>query len=633
MKINSKNAVSHFFPNPCFEQVYFEAVANAIYAGASEISILIKIKAFDQADTLTLAITDNGSGFIDKNFEKFSRLLEVDSPEHKGLGRLIFLEYFDEVRIVSRYNGTKQRVFLFNANFDGENDVVDADAGPSGTSIAFTRFSGSRVKSYDYLSPVCIKKALIDHFFPLLFSRKENKQPLRIDIELQTDTPCKEHDFFSDLQRLSLSDVPDLAMTKVSDNDVDFFQTIDIHYSITNDKTHPKSIVTAICVDGRTVPYDLVSQDSIPGGYQALFLFTSEYFRAKTDASRQKLALPDATSAQALKRVLRKELNRIISAEIPTVREANEKTSDELDTVYPHLKGYFSVDTVGLIVKDDAIEDAQNRFFADQKRVLECETLDDATYEKALTVSARVLMEYILYRTRIIAKLKSMDVTNSEGEIHDLIVPRRKTIKHEAFADDIFNNNVWMLDDKYMSYSTILSDEIMSKVVKEIALEDESDEDRPDITLVFSANPANSLKVDVVVVELKKHGLKLAKNEEVVSQLRQRARKLLRYFPNKINRIWFYGITDIDQEFRRSLIEDEFKELFSHGAMFYKSQPIIYDDNKEKFPVDLYIMTYNTFIQDAESRNSTFLRILKESVKKASDDSKAVMVAKPEETE
>jgi len=217
MKINSKNAVSHFFPNPCFEQVYFEAVANAIYAGATEISILIKIKAFDQADTLSLTITDNGEGFVDKNFEKFSSLLEVDSPEQKGLGRLVFLEYFNKVRVVSRYGGTKQRTFLFNAAFDGESDATNVEEGPSGTTLIFNQFSGERIKAYDYLKPAYIKKALIDHFFPLLFSREKNDQPLCVDIELQTETPSKEHDFFPDRQSLTLSDVPELTHTNVTE--------------------------------------------------------------------------------------------------------------------------------------------------------------------------------------------------------------------------------------------------------------------------------------------------------------------------------------------------------------------------------------------------------------------------------
>ena len=97
----------------------------------------------------------------------------------------------------------------------------------------------------------------------------------------------------------------------------------------------------------------------------------------------------------------------------------------------------------------------------------------------------------------------------------------------------------------------------------------------------------------------------------MVSQLRQRARKLLRYYPDKIERIWFYGITDIDDEFRVSLKEDQFKELFSHGQLFYKPMPVITSDENNPFLVDLFIMTFDALINDAESRNATFIRILK----------------------
>jgi hypothetical protein len=156
----------------------------------------------------------------------------------------------------------------------------------------------------------------------------------------------------------------------------------------------------------------------------------------------------------------------------------------------------------------------------------------------------------------------------------------------------------------------------MQDVIQSITLDDVVDNSRPDITIVFSGNPNTDVKVNVVVVELKKHGLPLAKNEEVLSQLRQRARKLLAYFPNKIEKIWFYGITDIDSDFRRSLKEDGYKELFSHGQMFFKPQNIIIDDENNPFIIDLFVMTYDSFINDAESRNAAFLRVLKSTIRK-----------------
>jgi hypothetical protein len=614
MKINPKKAISHFFPNPCYEQIYYEAVANSIDAAATKIEIHIEIESFERPDTLKVTISDNGLGFNDGNFRKFSSLLEVENLDHKGLGRLVFLEYFHRVDVVSRFDGSKQRTFCFDHDFDGDSRVSNVEEGASGTTLTLSGFAGEKIKTYKYLRPSEIKVALINHFFPRLFGLKKDGQSLEIDIELVAQVPNLDKEFVSDKKQLTFADLPTLTEVSVADGEIDLFQSINISYSISNDIARPRSLTTAICVDGRTVPYELASADCVPQGYQVLFLFSSDFFKGKTDAARQRLDLPAGVSERTLKRLLRGEMNRIISAAVPRVQEENSSICDALDSNYPHLSGYFSEDTVGLIIKDEAIRSAQEKFLADQKTVLECQDLDDATYEKALDVSARVLVEYILYRTRIIARLKSMDAGNNEGEIHDVIVPRRRTHRGCDLATDIYNCNVWLLDDKYMSYTTVLSDQTMRDVIREIAVQGEGDGSRPDITMVFSGDPQAGRPVDVVVVELKKHGVGLAKKEEAISQLRQRARMLLQHFPNQINRIWFYAVTDIDEEFRRSLREDRFVELFSRGALFYKQQPIVLDNNRELF-VDLYVLTYESMIGDAETRNSTFLNILKDRIR------------------
>jgi phosphoglycerate-specific signal transduction histidine kinase len=71
MKINTSKAISTFHPNPSYEQVYFEAVANALDAEANRITIDIKIDSFESAETLKLVIEDNGKGFIDKTSTDF----------------------------------------------------------------------------------------------------------------------------------------------------------------------------------------------------------------------------------------------------------------------------------------------------------------------------------------------------------------------------------------------------------------------------------------------------------------------------------------------------------------------------------------------------------------------------------
>ena len=72
MNIQIRKAISHFFPSPSFRQVYSEAVANAIDAKADYIEIDIKIKSYNDPESLNLRISDNGEGFTDESFNRFS---------------------------------------------------------------------------------------------------------------------------------------------------------------------------------------------------------------------------------------------------------------------------------------------------------------------------------------------------------------------------------------------------------------------------------------------------------------------------------------------------------------------------------------------------------------------------------
>ncbi|MBX3176262.1 MAG: sensor histidine kinase [Candidatus Hydrogenedentes bacterium] len=611
MKIKLDKAIAYFYPSPSFEQIYFETIANAIDAGATEVSIDIYIESFAKPETLSITIKDNGVGFTDRNFGKFSHLLDADSKDHKGLGRLVLLVYFSDVHVSSVFGKSNRREFDFTRDFGGEEKTTSLEGNESanGTTIKCESFLGERIKSYDYLRPSTIRERLLEHFFPLFFHKKQGKEELSIKIRLDTKTPNQEHNFYNSTSNLTLSDVPELTAVDFKDDSIDLIENITVHYRIDNDKLAPKSVLTAFCVDGRTIKELLVPLTSIPEGHQLVFLFTSNLF-SSTDASRQSIDLTRLPE-KPLMAALRRQVASIIDQSISEVQERNVEIDRNIREKFPHLAGYFPTDTIGIIQREDAIEQAQRQFFLDQKDVLECTELDEKQYEKALNISARVLTEYILHRVQIIRRLKSISHENSESDIHNLIVPMRQTLRRDGAMADIYNNNIWVFDDKYMSYSTILSDESMEKVLSEITLEVEASDGRPDLTIVFSGDPATSPKVDVVLIELKKLGVSLAQKEEVVSQLRQRARRLLEYFPDRINRIWFYGLTEIDDEFRRSLMENDFQELYSLGTMFYKPQDIYPFNKDEKFIVDMYVMTYDTLLRDAESRNSTFLNLLK----------------------
>ena len=73
MEINLKNAVKKFYNNAPLKDVYLEAVVNSLDANADAIDIIITINERHTPDSFVLDISDNGDGFNDKNYKKFSQ--------------------------------------------------------------------------------------------------------------------------------------------------------------------------------------------------------------------------------------------------------------------------------------------------------------------------------------------------------------------------------------------------------------------------------------------------------------------------------------------------------------------------------------------------------------------------------
>lgn len=186
MDIETAGAIKLFFPNPSLTLVYFEALANALDAHATEVSINIDVQAFDKPDTLKILISDNGDGFTDENFERFRKLLRPRDKFHKGIGRLVFLNYFNQVEVVSTRDKWR-RSFIFKDGFDGNAPLENLrNEHPAKTTLTFNGFAKDRVKSYNDLKPDALKPLLIEQFLPTLDARKRDGKEFKISIGLNT---------------------------------------------------------------------------------------------------------------------------------------------------------------------------------------------------------------------------------------------------------------------------------------------------------------------------------------------------------------------------------------------------------------------------------------------------------------
>ena len=625
MKINLRKAVNRFFSNPSFEMIYSEAMANALDANATFMSIDISIKSFDQPESLIIKIQDNGDGFSDDNFQRFSSLMNTKDSSHKGLGRLIFLKYFSTVKFDSIFKKDERfikRSFLFNERFDGDKkDNVIETADSTGANLLFESFNNIQLKAYDDIIPNAIITYLKNYFLPRLYAVKQagGLFDLRVSLNTEKDNPSKK--FVSSVSSFSLDELPVLQEKVLENQELDLFKSeFKLLYYIDSSYNEEMKNVTAICIDDRAIELNLLDNQKLPESHKFIFLLISEYLNEKIDDARQNISL-GGNELDILKRIFFDQISDIISNSVPAINERNVETRNRLAAKYPHLEGLFPQNSVGLLDESKSIEIAQNRFFKEQKEILSAEILSDEQYDKSLIQASRVLAEYILYRNKIIQKLKSIDTKDKESKIHNLIIPMQKTFSFENAYENRFINNAWLLDDKYMSYRTILSDENIEKLINEITDDKEAASDlRPDIAFVFSDDiNACDHPVDVVVIELKKKDLGYLDNRTVIEQMKQRARRLLAYYPSKIQRMWFFGIVDIDPELRLSL-EEEWIPLYSKGDVFYKEDELFPANRKmeklksTKVPVSMTVMSFDAMWKDAEARNNNFLDLFKKSI-------------------
>jgi len=606
MKVKLTQAVKMFFGNSSLEMIYFEAIANALDADASEIEIKISAKALNQPETLQIVISDNGEGFTDERYKKFSKLFDVDESTHKGLGRLVYLCYFEDIKVSSYFDKTKNRTFDFSEGFEEEKfKLIEIGEKASGTSFNMTNYVLQKIAKGDYIHPKKIKQRILEEFYSRLFHLKKQGNSVKIKIESTIEGKKTESQIVN-------ADIPEFTAIELSSS-INLIDKFDLYYYIKEVDPQDSSLIAAISVDNRTVKVDLISNENMPLGYEMVFLLYSEFFVGKIDATRQNLTI----SPQELKDVqtiFRKEVVSIIESVIPTIKKRNKDVRVGLVNRYPHLSGYFDSENIGYVSRNEILKKAQDEFFKEQREILDATSLNDEQFEKSMELSSRALTEYILFRQLTIEKLKKSTDSDSEAELHKLFASMRKDGRFEKkdSLDDLYRNNAWLLDDKYMTYETILSDREMGELIQVITDEEEiSDENRPDIALIFSNNPENKKPFDVVIVELKKRGISLEENMKVVTQLEKRARKLMKHFNNQIQRIWFYGIIEFSEEVEMQLA-GEYTEIYSSGKMYYRETNVAISlSPKITLPIGVFIWDLDAVINDADARNSAFLNLIK----------------------
>jgi hypothetical protein len=188
MKIDLKQAVKLFYSQSSFDQIYHEAVANAFDADAKNIRICFEADSLSDVSTFKLTISDDGVGFTNDRYEKFCKLMNVEEEDikHRGLGRLVYLFYFDKVKVDTYFEKSKHRRFYFDESLGDdsiESITYDVEEHPSGSTLFFEGYNLKKLAMKDFSDPQWIKTKLLKKFIVQFLKLKQKRESFRITIE------------------------------------------------------------------------------------------------------------------------------------------------------------------------------------------------------------------------------------------------------------------------------------------------------------------------------------------------------------------------------------------------------------------------------------------------------------------
>ena len=344
-----------------------------------------------------------------------------------------------------------------------------------------------------------------------------------------------------------------------------------------------------------------------------LISVTSPYLNRSSNIERQKLEIPKTDDdADLVSPISREKLQARIHEEcllmINGVAEGDINTFK--DTNIDKLKKYYPFIKIDSLNGDAALLDADEivkTYRAQQAKredllVEDMENGRPVSFDDISHLASDDLARYIVHRALVIDSLAKMPRESAEEELHNAILR-----KHSDGAD-VRENNVWIVDDKFLSYSSIYSDETLAKIVREVGLNTESKQQRkPDIAAFYSKDN-DGLPNKLVIIEFKKPGADIFENNKALVQCRLYAGELADRIES-VREIFAFSIVEINDEFYRDMKNTGFKDVFS------LSEKVVYNDynigSSNQIPLHLYVMPASSLIADAKARNRVFEEVLR----------------------
>lgn|GEM_PF-836882 len=657
MQVNIKRAIKTI-GDVGFYQPLYESIVNSFQADASNVDITFHVQ---DNYVIGYSIKDDGEGFTNENIESYLELWSEHKIEQGALGsgRILCLKVFDHIltesQTIDSYDkqGNKELAHCvamdFHRNFSANSlediGAVKKESKERYTVTTFKDINDEYKSSYEKeKESFDLKKIQDDIFIKLLpmfirFNRENKHFSITINGADWLNTKNIQKNFNDNqFKNKSFTISKDLAIYNIDNEDLKDERNYEfkLYYRIIKDEN--EILEQFYGASDRYIKKFTkgVKLDKLPKGYGGIFCLASSYLDNNVKDSRSEFNINENNPSKdtpitftEIKTKTNELLNEILLEEFPNTKEEFSARKELAVEKFPHLFRYIKKMDHLTMSESDILQQAEKEFLAETKQVRKDvekftekikkdKNFDEKAYQEITRhftqVGQEQLADYIGYRQTIIDMLLEIhDETTKNGkrfdesDIHNLFMPQYQT-SNTSFH---YANNVWIFDDKFMSYNYSASDKTIAKIVSDTTGKPQKEvlkyqrDKKSDLVMLYS-NPENEYK-DVLIIEFKRLNDGIDGKEKALTQLKKYPFYIRENIEN-VRSIFAYSIIDIDEEFETTLTKIE---GFHKNAFGDKENKVsAYYRYNEEVQAHINVVSFLQVLEDASKRNKVFLDIL-----------------------
>lgn len=604
-RINLRKFISeHYKGGISARDVVREAVTNSIHANSTEVSVDLKFsdkqsEMFDETSERVvleeIAISDNGEGFTDANLNYFDEICTSHKDEigGKGVGRLAFLKFAKRVNVRSQL-AEELVQFRYTPEFT-LNDVKKT----KNTDKPKTTISLMDLEDQINTQVRNLVTSLCDDLRLLLFLKHQAGQSINLVFTHNSGQP------FPETHTLNGAEI------KTEKEDSFEIKSEVFKCYLFRDDPPAKGISAMLCADELCIEEHQISKRFDSCRY--LISVTSDYFNLRSNLARQRLEIPkaeeDVDFASPISRTeLLDQLHATCMDMINQVGEGDvddfkQQNIEKLKKYYPFIDASSLGGEAAVLDADEIVRTYRAQQAKREDRLVESlQKGKSPSWDDISHLASDDLARFIVHRALVIDSLHKMPRDEAEDTLHRAILPKKSDGK------DMQSNNVWLIDDKFLSYSSVFSDETLSRIISDVNETVSKKQNRkPDVAAFFSKDQEDKPN-KLVVIEFKKPGADVFENNKALTQCRYYATELVDKIKS-VREIFAFSVVDIDDAFYRDMKQTGYKDVFS------LSERVLYNDflagTEEQVPLHLYVMPASALIKDAKARNKVFEEVLR----------------------